>query len=175
MKMKPSTFRRAAGICALATQLSAGVGLAAGERQAPPLLVSASSPQVSAIDREPLSLAEFRAAVDGRKTLILDARDDIFYARGHVPRALSLPLRRFHVRYAQLQSRLEADLAQPIIVYCGNSYCEAGTEVQARLQELGYTNVAVFPDGWTAWKTTGYPEETSDAVAVPLTPWKNPP
>ena len=173
MKMKPSPFLRAV-VCVLATQLSARIAVADSERQTPPPSVPTSSPQESTIDREPLSLAEFRAAVNEGKALVLDVRDDAFFARGHVPGALSLPHRRFKVRYAQLQSRLQAAPARPIIVYCDNTYCDASTAVQARLQELGYTNVAVFPDGWAAWKTAGYPEEKSEAVSVPLAPWKNP-
>jgi rhodanese-related sulfurtransferase len=160
MKTKPSAFLRDAGICALAALLSIGFGFVVNRRRGPlpppPMATTAST-----IDGESLSLAGFRAAVDRGKVLIIDARDDIFYARAHVPGSLSLPERRFDACYAQLKSRIEADRARPIIVYCSNTYCDASTEVQARLHVLGYTNVAVFPDGWAAWKTAGYPEEKS--------------
>lgn len=183
MKTKRFLFLRDTSIYTLAALLSIGAGLAVSRRQgqpaSPPLAPARSSPAVRTIERQPLgaqplSLAEFRAGVDGGKALIIDARDDIFYARGHVPRALSLPHRRFDARYTQLKSRLEADLAQPIILYCGNTDCDASQEVQVRLLALGYTNVTVFPMGWTAWKTAGYPEEKSDAASVALAPWKNP-
>jgi rhodanese-related sulfurtransferase len=166
MKTKSSTFLRDVGICGLAALLSVGVGLAVGRHQTPP--------PTEASTIAPLSLAEFRAAVDGGQALVIDARGDIPYARGHVPRALSLPYQRFAVRYRELKSQLEADRARPIILYCGNTDCDASAKLQARLRALGYTNVAVFPHGWTAWQAAGYPEEKSGAATVVLAPWKNP-
>jgi rhodanese-related sulfurtransferase len=157
---------RDAGICALAALLSLGIGLAVHQHHAPALTATSSL--------APLALTEFRAAIDGGKTLIIDARDDVLYARGHVPHALSLPVRRFDARYAQLRSQLEADRTRSIALYCSSSYCGASAEVKARLQALGFTNVAIFPGGWSAWKTASYPEEKSDATAVVLAPWKNP-
>lgn len=171
MKTKPSTVLRDVAVCVLAALLSVGFGLVVRRHQSPPPYSVAETP---AIDPAPLSLTEFRAAVDDGKTLVIDVRDDISYARGHVPRALSLPHRRFDARYAQLKSRLEADRDQSILLYCGSTYCDASTAVQARLQALGYTDVTVFPDGWAAWETAGYPEEKSDAAAGALAPWKNP-
>ena len=105
---------------------------------------------------------------------MIDARDDVAYARGHVPGSLSLPNRRFDARYAQLRSRLEANRARPIVLYCTNTFCGDSTEVQARLRSLGFTNVAVFPEGWDAWRSAGHPEEKSEVASAPIAPWKNP-
>jgi rhodanese-related sulfurtransferase len=174
MKTKSSaTVPRDAAVCILAALLSLGVGLAVRSHKSQP--PSPTPPtETTVLDHPPLSIAEFRAAVDDGKTLVIDARDDVAFARGHVPRSLSLPNRRFDARYAQLRARLEADRARPIALYCTNTYCGDSTEVQARLQSLGYTNVTVFPDGWDAGKTAGFPEEKSDVASAALTPWKNP-
>jgi rhodanese-related sulfurtransferase len=170
MKTKASPLFRDAALCIFAALLSLFLGLAIRRHQSSP---PPSPTEATSIGNVPLSLAEFRAAVDDRTALVIDARDDIFYARGHVPRSLSLPNRRFDARYSQLRSLLEADRAHLILVYCNNTYCGDSSEVQTRLHALGFTNVVVFPDGWDAWKTAGYPEEKSDA-AMTLHPWKNP-
>ena len=171
MKTKSSIVSLNVALCGLAALLSLGAGLAVRRHQHPSPPPPSQAPD---IDHAPLSLAEFRAAVDDGKTLVIDARDDVAYARGHVPRSLSLPNRRFEARYAQLRSHIEADRDRPIALYCSNRYCGDSAEVQARLQSLGYTNVTVFPEGWESWKTAGYPEEKSDDAAVALAPWKNP-
>lgn len=173
MKTKSTIVRSDSAVCVLAAVLSFGVGLAVRRHQNPPQS-PAETTDTTTIDHAPVSLAEFRAAIDGGKTLVIDARDDVAYARGHVPRSLSLPNRRFDSRYAQLRAQLETDRARPIVLYCSNTYCGDSTDVQARLRSLGYTNVVVFPDGWDGWKTAGYPEEKSDVASVTLVPWNNP-
>ena len=176
MKTIPTSVPRDVAVCFLAALLSLGAGLAVRRHQNPPLSPVAPTETTAGthIDHAPLSLAEFRAAVEDEKTLVVDARDDVLYARGHVPRSLSLPNRRFDASYARLRSRLETDRARPIAIYCANTFCGDSTEVQARLRSLGFTNVSVFPDGWDAWKTAGHPEEKSDVAAAALAPWKNP-
>jgi rhodanese-related sulfurtransferase len=173
----PASVLRDVAVCVLAALFSLGVGLAVHSHRNPPPSPAAQTETpatTTRIGHAPLSLAEFRTAVDDGKTLVIDARDDVFYARGHVPRAISLPNRRFDASYARLRSQLEADPARPIVLYCGNTHCGDSTEVQARLQSLGYTNVAVFPEGWDAWKNAGLPEEKGDVASVVLVPWKNP-
>jgi rhodanese-related sulfurtransferase len=171
MNTPTAPFRRAATICFFAAVFSASIGFAVREnlvatRQAPP--------PVRAPEQGPLSLSEFRALVDQGQALIIDARDDLFFARGHVPNAVSLPRARFAARYAQLRSRLEADRARAMVVYCSNQYCGDSAEVQSQLKELGYTQVTVFADGWDAWRAAGYPLQKSDSSTVELPPWKNP-
>lgn len=177
MTTEPASFPRAVAVCVLAALLSLGVGLAVRRHQNPPPSPAAPAEtpaKTTPIDHAPLSLAEFRAAAEDGKTLVIDARDDVAYARGHVPGSLSLPGRRFDAGYARLRSRLEADRARPIALYCANTYCGDSAEVQSRLRSLGFTHVAVFPDGWDAWKTGGHPEEKSDVAVAALAPWKNP-
>jgi rhodanese-related sulfurtransferase len=178
MKTNASTALRDVAVCVLAALVSLGVGLAVRRHQAQaspsPTAASSETTTAAPVDHAPLSLAEFRAAAEDGKTLVIDARDDVAYARGHVPRSLSLPNRRFDAGYARLRSRLEADRDRPIALYCANTFCGDSTEVQARLRSLGFTNVAVFPDGWDAWKAAGHTEEKSDVATAALAPWKNP-
>jgi rhodanese-related sulfurtransferase len=177
MKTNASTVLRDVAVCVLGALLSLGVGLTLRRHQNPPSSPAAAASETTTaapVDHAPLSLTEFRAAVDDGKTLVIDARDDVAYARGHVPRSLSLPNRRFDAGYARLRSHLEADRDRPIVLYCANTYCGDSAEVQARLRSLGFTNVAVFPEGWDAWRSAGHPEEKSDVASAALAPWKKP-
>jgi len=104
-----------------------------------------------------LTLKDFRVFVDQKKGLIFDARPEIFYQIGHVPGALSLPRDAFKETYLKLKSLLQLDSAQPIAVYCSDSGCDDSVLVQKALQDIGYTNVAVFRGGWNQWTSENLP------------------
>jgi 3-mercaptopyruvate sulfurtransferase SseA len=127
--------------------------------------ITAPPPSVPATENAPLpakmTLEDFAVYVDGRKGLILDARPEIFHRLGHVPGALSLPREDFENGYNTLKARLEADQAQPLVVYCSSSSCEDASLVRKSLAGLGYTNLAVFEGGWSEWTAAGKPEETA--------------
>jgi rhodanese-related sulfurtransferase len=57
--------------------------------------------------------------VDGKSTLILDARPSAFFEQGHVPGALNLARDDFAHDYRRLDSVLKGAQDKPIIVYCG--------------------------------------------------------
>lgn len=46
---------------------------------------------------------------------------------------------------------------EPIVVYCANADCEASPTAAQKLEEMGYTNVVDFEDGYTRWRRAGYP------------------
>jgi rhodanese-related sulfurtransferase len=115
----------------------------------------------SALPKE-LNLEEFRAFVENHTGLILDARPEIFHRLGHVPGALSLPREDFENGYAILKARLESNQNQPIAVYCSSSSCEDSHLVEKALIKLGYTNVAVFSGGWSAWTDAGLSQEKAE-------------
>lgn len=106
---------------------------------------------------EYLELDEFRAIVEGKKGIVLDARPEIFHRLGHVPGAVSLPREDFENAYAQHQSLL-ADKSALIAIYCSSSSCEDGDLVRRALNKLGYTRATVFKGGWSAWTSAGLPE-----------------
>jgi len=108
-----------------------------------------------------LSMEEFSAFVENKRGLVFDARPEIFHRLGHVPGAISLPRDDFENAYTALKDRLEANKAQPIVVYCSSSSCEDSKLVRDSLRSLGYTQVAVFNGGWAEWTAAGKPEETN--------------
>jgi len=108
---------------------------------------------------EKLSLEEFASYVENKGGLVLDARPEIFHRLGHVPGALSLPRDDFEKGYAALKGKLEADQSQPLVIYCSDSSCEDSGLVKKSLATLGYTNLALFEDGWSEWTNAKKPEE----------------
>jgi Rhodanese-related sulfurtransferase len=46
---------------------------------------------------------------------------------------------------------------EPIVVYCANADCTASPAAAQTLEEMGYTNVTDFEDGYAGWRRAGYP------------------
>lgn len=46
---------------------------------------------------------------------------------------------------------------EPIVVYCANADCEASPTAAQKLEEMGYTDVVDFEDGYAGWRRAGYP------------------
>jgi len=109
---------------------------------------------------EIVTMEELQEFMEKKRGRVFDARPEIFHRLGHIPGAFSLPREDFENAYKTFQGELEADRAQPLVVYCSSSSCEDSTLVQKSLRALGYTNVAVFSGGWSEWQEKGMPEET---------------
>ena len=74
-----------------------------------------------------------------------------YFARGHLPGALNLPLEGL-VASAE---RLLPDKTASIVVYCSSNTCQNSEIAQRRLTSLGYQNVRVFKGGKAAWQEAG--------------------
>jgi len=93
------------------------------------------------------------------RVLFIDARARDDYARGHIPGAISLPIGEFE---ADIEAfRQTHALAQPIVTYCSGRWCQDSQELAQRLMAQGYTEVAVFIDGFPGWEAEGYPVEAN--------------
>jgi rhodanese-related sulfurtransferase len=108
-----------------------------------------------------MSFNDFRSYAENRSGLILDARPQTAYQAGHVPGALSLSAADFESGYAALKAKLETNKNQRIVVYCAGLFCKSSQMVQKQLVAKGYTQVFVFPKGWTGWTLAGLPQEHS--------------
>jgi predicted sulfurtransferase len=106
-----------------------------------------------------IALADFRAFVQTRKGLVLDARPEIFHRMGHVPGAISVSREAFKTDYEARRSILEPHKNDPIAVYCSSTSCEDSQMVADALLKLGYQRVLVFTGGWAEWNQQGLPEE----------------
>jgi len=89
-----------------------------------------------------------------REALFVDARSPALYAEGHIAGAVNLP-------WQQVDDHMEAFLeAVPdpdriVIAYCDGEACELSEELAKMLQQMGFRNVKVLINGWTAWHTKG--------------------
>jgi rhodanese-related sulfurtransferase len=118
-----------------------------------------TSPAFLSMPINMVDLAEFRAAVQSRKELILDARSSAFYQLGHVPGALNLARDNFALDYLRLRSKIDQSRDRRVIVYCSGGSCRDSKMVAQALMSLGVANVAVFAGGWTQWTEAGLAEE----------------
>jgi rhodanese-related sulfurtransferase len=93
--------------------------------------------------------------------LFVDARSADLYAQGHISGALSLPWPGVERSFDQIADKL--DVGKPIIAYCDGETCELSHELALFLQQLGFENVHVLVNGWSAWQQAGLPTETGEA------------
>ena len=96
------------------------------------------------------------------KGVAVDARPEVFYRTGHVPGALNLPREDFEHGYAMVRASLEANRAQPIVVYCAEADCKDSELVANALSRLGFRHLRVYQGGWEEWLRAGLPTETTD-------------
>ena len=97
---------------------------------------------------------------NGQRPVLVEALGAAYYADAHLPGAVNIPPG--HVD--RLAPALLPDRQAPIVVYCTG----AGTSsdaVATRLEQLGYTTVAVYSGGKEDWVEHGLPLERLDTDA----------
>ncbi len=97
------------------------------------------------VDREQL-LSKVR---DGAVT-VLDVRPLEEYRAGHLPGAISVPLKELERRLADLPRHRE------IVAYCRGPYCVLAVEAVTLLKARGFTAFRL-EDGVQDWRARGYP------------------
>jgi rhodanese-related sulfurtransferase len=107
------------------------------------------------IDRNTLR-AKLAAAAP---VVLVEALPEKYYRDWHLPGARHLP----HDRVDALAPVVLPDKAAEIVVYCASSTCQNSHIAARRLEQFGYTNVAVFPGGKQDWQDAGLPVEREAA------------
>ena len=93
----------------------------------------------------------------GHGPVLVEALGAAYYADAHLPGAVNIPPGHLD----RLAPALLPDRQAPIVVYCTG----AGTSSHAvaqRLEQLGYTTVAVYRGGKEDWVEHGLPLERTD-------------
>ena len=96
--------------------------------------------------------------------MVIDARTQEAYSRGHVPGAINLPWR-------EIDSSSTAAMPKDkvLVTYCDGMQCNASTKAAMRLATLGF-RVKEMLDGIQGWKREGYPvEETVVQLSAQMT------
>ena len=85
--------------------------------------------------------------------VLLEALPQQYFDDGHLPGAIVLPP-------AELRDRIgnaAPDRTAAVVVYCASATCANSHQVAAKLVELGYTDVSVYPGGKADWVDGGLP------------------
>lgn len=90
--------------------------------------------------------------------VFLDARPPELYQEGHIRGALNVPLAEFDQRIDTILTELPAEEAL-IVTYCDGEDCDLSAHLALKLKEIGYENVRVLHNGWSAWKSRQLPFE----------------
>jgi rhodanese-related sulfurtransferase len=109
---------------------------------------------------------ELRAALERGDIVLLEAFPSAHYARERLPGARNLPLDDIDA----LAPRLIPDRSSTVVTYCSSCARANSKTAAARLEALGYTNVAAYEAGKQDWIEVGLPVETSadEAVSGPI-------
>lgn len=70
----------------------------------------------------------------------------------HIPGSINVP-----GDDIELVERLVPNKDDSIVVYCANADCTASPHAAEQLEEMGYTNVVDFEDGYAGWRQAGFP------------------
>lgn len=100
-----------------------------------------------------------------RHVLFVDARSEVEYKGGHIPRAISVPLGEFDAAYTKNKSKIKA--AKTIVVYCHGGGCHLAENTCKRFTEKGHRNVVNFYGGWPTWQQANLPYQKDDKIIYP--------
>ncbi len=87
----------------------------------------------------------------GEKLILVDTREDLEWANGHLPGAI-------HLGKGVIERDIEQKIPDhdaPIVLYCGGGFRSA--LAADNLQKMGYTNVISMDGGWKGWTGAGFP------------------
>lgn len=108
---------------------------------------------------EEIQLKSVLSHYENSSAIFIDTRNHEDYTEGHIPRAISIPLESFDFK-SEILSELSKD--QRIITYCDGEECSQSIDMAVYLEELGFTNVYFFIEGWLEWQKNGYPISEGD-------------
>jgi rhodanese-related sulfurtransferase len=99
---------------------------------------------------EPVEKKALLRRVRRGEVVVLDVRPPEEYRAGHIPGALSLPLKRLKVRLSELPKDRE------IVAYCRGPYCVLAPQAVEILRAKGF-RASRLEDGIPEWRTHGFP------------------
>lgn len=104
---------------------------------------------------EPVGMEELRQKINSQDVIVLDVRPGEEYERGHIHRAISIPIEELKRRMDELSRETE------IIAYCRGPLCVYADEAVALLNEQGF-KAKRLKEGFPDWATLGFPVEINE-------------
>jgi rhodanese-related sulfurtransferase len=98
-----------------------------------------------------ISRADLQNQIAAGNVVVLEALPANYYADGHIPGALNLPLDDIDA----LAATLVPDHATPVVTYCTGTSCPNSRIAAEQLRKLGYTNVRAYEAGKQDWTEAG--------------------
>jgi rhodanese-related sulfurtransferase len=100
---------------------------------------------------------ELKSKIDrGDKFFLVETLPEEKFRHQHLPHALNLP----PDRTKELASQVLPDKNAEVVVYCGNSSCDASENAARELTEQGYRHVRRYVEGKQDWTAAGLPTES---------------
>lgn len=103
---------------------------------------------------EAASAEELLSKINSEQIIVLDVRPGHEYNRGHIHRALCIPIDELEKRIGELSK------GKHIIAYCRGPLCVYADEAVELLTRNGY-NASRMDEGYPDWKMKGFPVEVS--------------
>ncbi|MCX5272667.1 rhodanese-like domain-containing protein [Streptomyces virginiae] len=100
---------------------------------------------------------ELKTAIDAGSVTVIDTLGGEYYAKQHLPGALTLVSADVDAQ----ASVLLPDRDAAIVTYCSNPACPNSGQVADRLTTLGYTDVRKYREGIQEWVEAGLPTESA--------------
>jgi rhodanese-related sulfurtransferase len=110
------------------------------------------------IDRSTLQ----RRLAEPNPPVLAEALPEKYYQDWHLPAARHLP----HDQVRALAADRLPQKSAEIVVYCASRTCQNSHIAAAILEQMGYTNVAVYAGGKEDWQAAGLPVERGEPSAV---------
>jgi rhodanese-related sulfurtransferase len=108
-------------------------------------------------DLEPVDREQLLAKVRDGAVMVLDVRPAEEYRAGHLPGALSVPLKDLERRLSELPHDRE------IVAYCRGPYCVLAIEAVEILRSRGFAAFRL-EDGVSDWQARGFPVDVNNEI-----------
>jgi rhodanese-related sulfurtransferase len=105
-----------------------------------------------------ISLEQLNRLLAEKRGILLDARTEEEFKKGHIPGAQNIP-------GLEPEKYVEQIITQPrdtlIIIYCNNPDCHLAQMLAEFLSVMEFKNLYLYDDGWDGWKKAQMPIDTS--------------
>lgn len=102
-----------------------------------------------------ITTEELKNRLDGgQRVVVVEVLPADQYAKGHLPKAISVPMDEQFDQEIQLSV---PDKTADVVVYCDSTRCLTSQVAAEELEELGYRDVFVYAEGKAGWKDAGLP------------------
>lgn len=116
------------------------------------------------INRESINFQEIdtlllKQLLEGDEVVLLDARIKEEFDRGHIPSAISFPIRKFEKKYLKIKNLLSKE--KIIIIYCSSKYCSDSTILAKKLYFKDHRGIFIYKESFQGWVSNGNPIDRS--------------